>query len=181
MSIDILSSSPVSGSAAAGVLVWAATSCFLLAPIITERTALKIGWFEDCPKQIVADIQSRMPNSTFQPSIGCNDMVGALGSETKQLINMFGLGMACDALDQKKAQQKRLAEIKRERLSQAAQEASSKCSCAVGHATESNRVSLALHAGSARLIPSASMADLKGTLRASLHSPVCSSLANVEG
>jgi hypothetical protein len=178
---DTNSSLPISGSTAAGVLVWATTSCFVLAPIITERTAYKIGWFEDCPKQIVADIQSRMPSSTFQPNITCGDMVGALGAETKQLMDMFGLGMACDALDQKKAQQKRLAEIKRERLSQAAQEASSKCSCAVGHATESNRVSLALHAGSARLIPSAPMSDLKGTLRASLHSPVCSALARVEG
>ncbi|TPW33120.1 hypothetical protein FJU08_00695 [Martelella alba] len=179
MPIDI-STLPISGRVIVAGLVWAGVSAFALGPLLAERTAEKIGWQEDCQHQVVAAIAARQPEPEAGPSFGCDQVFGSLPPEYRQLMDMFGAGMACDALDQANAQKERLLELRRQHLENVAHEAGSKCSCAVTSFAMTKRWDLALAAGSARLLVPASVSNMHASLLEALTSPACANLAKAE-
>lgn len=180
MPIDV-NNLPISGGVIVAGLLWIGVSAFALAPILAERTALKIGWQEDCEQQVVQELTTlEMPTSP-ELSIGCEPILGNLPHEQRQLLDMFGVGAACDAIDATNAHKRRLLELRRERLNRAASDAGSKCSCAISHFTMSKRWDLALAAGSARLIVPGTVSNMRASLLEALSSPACAGLAKVEG
>ncbi|CTQ58144.1 hypothetical protein LA5095_01956 [Roseibium album] len=179
MALDI-TSLPVSGGVLASGLVFAGLSAFVLGPLVAERTAQKIGWYQDCEREIVQDLHSHTSDPVQQPAISCKDMFGHMPGEHRQVLNLFGMGAACAALDQTLEQKRRLETLRQQRLERAADEAGARCSCAVAHLVETERVSLALFVSSARLITPPSLTDFRASLKSSAESPICRRLASVE-
>lgn len=172
---------PISGGAIVAGIVWAGVSAFALGPAIAERTAQKIGWTEDCANRVAQAIAAHMPEPDIGMSMNCDTLLPPMPREYRQLYDLFGMGMACDAIDKANEQKRRLIENQRQRLENTAREADSKCACAVSHFTVSKRWDLALAAGTARLIVPGSVSNMRASLLESLASPACAGLARVEG
>lgn len=171
---------PVSGSVLFASVAWIGLSAFVLGPILAERSAQKIGWQADCEKQVVRTVAAQEPALSVEPTFGCNDVLGHIPYEQRQIMERLGFGAACQMVDRANEQKQRLLQMKRQALEQAAAAAGSKCSCAIAHMTTSKRWDLALAAGSARLVLPPSVANLRVSLMESLTSPSCTGLAKVE-
>lgn len=172
MSIDI-SSLPVSGGLLVAGALWAGVSAFALGPLVAERSAAQMDFEEHCQKSVVQNIYTNSLLPSVQPKISCNQVFGHMPSEYRQLMDAFGMGAACNTLDQMNAQKQRIEDLKQQRVQAATDQAGSRCSCAISHFTQTNRGSLALYAGSARLITPSSVTDLQTSLMASANSEVC--------
>ena len=175
--IDMMSL-PVSGGLLAAGAVWVGLSGFVLGPVYTERSAEKIDWCEQCETQLVAEIKARRPLPSAEPRLGCDDVLTVLPKEYGKLMTLFGVDAACQLVDQQNAHRQRVADLKRERVMQATEHTASQCACAIAHLIEDKRWSIALHAGTARLISPSITRDLKSSLMAAAKSPECARLTN---
>ncbi|NDW06483.1 hypothetical protein [Jiella pacifica] len=179
MPIDF-SSLPISGGVLVAGAVWAGASAFVLGPLVAERSAERIGWYSDCEQRIAADIQTREPVPESEFTFQCGDLLGVLPGEQRRVLDLFGMGRACEAFDYAEIQKRRLAELKRQRIERAAAESGSRCACAVSHMTMTKRWNFAIAAGTARTVIPASVANLRASLLESLASPACAGVAKLE-
>ncbi|MCQ0989585.1 hypothetical protein [Jiella marina] len=179
MPIDF-SSIPISGGVLVAGALWAGASAYALGPLVAERSAEQIGWTADCEQRIAADIKTRQPAPEPGFAFQCGDLLGGLPGEQRQFLDMFGMGIACDAMDRAQARKRHLAELKRQRIERAAAEAGSRCACAVSHMTMVKRWDFALAAGTARTVVPSSVTNLRASLLESLASPACAGVAKLE-
>ncbi|OXT01985.1 hypothetical protein B7H23_03345 [Notoacmeibacter marinus] len=180
MPFDI-TSLPVSGGVLVAGAAWAGLSAFVLGPLVAERSAETIGWMPQCERLVADDIMESGVEPELQLMLGCHDVLGVLPPEHRQILETFGLDMACEMVDAANDQKKRLADLKRQKLERAVAQAGSKCACAVSHMTVSKRWDFAVAAGSARTVMPSSVANIGASLLGSLASPSCANLIKAEG
>lgn len=166
-----INSLPVSGGVVASGLVWAGVSAFVLGPLVGDRTAhLKLNWPETCERSIRASAQTDGPAATVQVPSLCGLFFGIYGDDGARYCAMHGHhidGPANRLLGGIQAQRD---EVHRRRMEFAVSRADSRCSCALTTATEKRRLQLALHAGTARLVP---LKNWRSELVTALNSTEC--------
>ena len=166
----------LNGSMVIAALAYAGLSGWVTGPLVAERTIENMGWEQSCTLSVQQDIVNRQPTNNFEPRVSCDNLFGHFPNEHKQLLDFFGMGAACSMMDQLNNQRDKLEELKRNRIKAAAAEANDKCACAVNTLIENKRTSIALYAGSARLLKPATFKNLEAELKASLNTPSCSQL-----
>jgi hypothetical protein len=165
----------IAGSTFAAGLFYAGLSLFVTGPLIGERLVAKINWAGQCARFIEAEARAAEPSVSSVPALGCNQIFGAfLGRDGQDFCAVHGdlidknpfAGMLNQAADAERRAQE-------QRFEWAASQSSSRCECAVTTALESERVDLAVHAGSGRLITPPSVRTLHSDLVTALNTPAC--------
>lgn len=165
---------PVSGGVALPALVYAAVSLFVTGPLIGERMIAKSGWEAQCRDGLVRAMEAERRAATPALSdLDCWSLFGSLfGAEGQRFCDRYG-DFRLPFIDQFEAQKRRAEKLARQALERAADEAGSRCSCAIAKTLDEERVSLAIAAGSLRLVVPRGAADLKVGLQSALGSEQC--------
>ena len=166
---------PLGGGLAFGVLVYGAAAFFVAGPVIGERLIERSNWGTQCQPLISARLELEKPEPVFTPKLDCQSTLGVLFPGMEAVCRNHGNPeFKMPMLEQLNNVQKQRNDLQEKRLAWAASQSASQCSCAVSLTIERNRTSLALYAGSTRLVASASIKnDLKGELVSALNSPRC--------
>ncbi len=166
---------PIGGGLAVGFLLYGAAAFFVAAPVIGERLAERSNWDAQCQALISARLELEKPEPVFTPKLDCQSTLGMLFPGMEAVCRKHGNPeFKLPMLDQLNEVQRRKNELQEKRLSWSVSQSDSQCSCAQSLAIERNRTSLALHAGSARLIASTAIKkDLKPELVSALNSSRC--------
>lgn len=176
-----LQSLPVSGGVIVAGALWAGVSAFVLGPLVVERSAEKLQWVPICEREITLEIAANQPVGDLKPEVSCDQALGFMSKDHRRFFNLFGLDQACRAVDQANAKKRELQALREKRLAQTAQRAGAQCTCAVDHLIEEKRWSVALHAGTGRLVTPSVMRDLNSSLVTSARAPHCARLTSQGG
>lgn len=162
-------------TAVVAFLFYGAVSGFVSGPVMTERMIEKnLKWDTQCKRQISSEIKQTQKPSVQTPRFGCSTIFSWFGPDGDAYCRMHGhyfdnnpINQALDATEEaaRRANEKRL-EYARDR-------APDRCGCAVTMAIEEQRLSIALYAGSWRLIEPTAIKNLKSELVTQLNSPAC--------
>lgn len=159
-------------------LGYAAVSVLGTGQVIGERMIAKSGWMETCPAALRAAIDSERPALTPIPSKQKIDCKGAaltlFGPEVMPICGLIeGLPLPPDPAVEAAKARRRMEEAQNRRLTRLAAASGSRCGCAVSTLLEKERIAFGIHAGSARLMTPAPVADLTSSLAATLNSAPC--------
>ena len=168
MSVDT-STLPISGGVLLATFCYAALSAFVFGPEIADREIARSDWRATCESNLEADLEATRRPDRLIPQVP--DLGGMLCSAYPELA---GLCMHIpDPNAAAREAERRARALEDERIRNAASGIGDRCSCAVAVYKETERLQLALYAGSARLIGNAPE-DRKAALMRALHSPTCS-------
>ena len=165
---------PLTGGTLVACAAYSAVSLLVTGPIVGERTIEKAGWSRQCEAGLEAEITAQRPAPRIIPRTDCQSILGGwmpeLGRLCRDLGNPDFGGPAADLL---REQERLRQEAEEQRVANAAARSGTRCSCAAAVFVEEQRLSLALYAGSARLITPAPIKDLQSELTRALHGPAC--------
>lgn len=167
---------PVSGGVVLTALAYGAISLFVTGPLVGDRMIAKSGWEQQCQAGLVQATEERAMGSLPPiPDLGCDSIFGTLfGHESNAFCRKHGGQFGrLPFLDQLEAQKRRAEERVRRQLENVSHEAKSRCSCAVARALQDERTSLAITAGSLRLVTPRSVRELPAALQSALGSEQC--------
>ena len=173
---------PVGGGVLVAGLIYAGASYFVTGPLIGERMIAKSDWSQSCEVSLAAQIETQRTPPKIIPKTDCSSLLGRWMPELNRLCQQYGNpdfgGPTVEVLRQQESQRQ---EAEARRLAQVAANSGSRCSCATAVFVEEQRVSLALYAGSGRLITPAPIQNLKSSLTTALHAPLCALDGSVTG
>lgn len=163
------------GGAAFFLIAYGLVSLFITGPMIGERTAEKIvGWDRQCRTALAAEIEAEKPAPILTPKLDCESTWGALFPQMKDVCRRHGNPeFNLPFMDQLSALENGKRALQEKRLALAVSQAGSRCDCAVSLTLEKRRVSLAIHAGSIRLVEPAPIKNFSSELMTSLRSSQC--------
>jgi hypothetical protein len=163
---------PFTGSALAFGLLYAGVSLFITGPLVGERTIAKSGWADSCEIAVVRGAETGNPLlDDILPGLDCDSLFAPwFGEEGAQFCQRHGGEFALPFVEQFQQNQRRREE---KRLSRTTDGAASRCSCAISYTLESERIPLAIHAGTLRLVTPHSIKNLSGELGAALNTSQC--------
>lgn len=176
MSVD-LGSLPVSGGLIVGCVVYGALSVFVTGPLVGERMIDKSDWHARCERTLKRQTLSRKEPQSERPALRCNQIMFWMGRDGKELCAMAGNPELGHLLDPMAAQRRKARLRKNQRLDRMAARSGSRCGCAAAVVLEEQRYSLALHAGSARLVTPNAIKRFNEELAAALHAPRCAAIS----
>ena len=163
------------GGIGIAAIVYGAVMAFAIGPELGRRTIeIKEDWPRVCERTIVANAAAESGPRTQLPRLDmCMLMFGHQGANGRAYCDMHGqtwngaLDGITDTLD---AQRRQADEWRKDR---ATKNAPDRCSCAANYTLETNRLSFALYAGTARVITPPAIHNLRGELKAALSSSRC--------
>lgn len=167
---------PVTGGVVLTALAYGAIALFVTGPLVGERMIAKSNWEEQCQSGLVRASEERaMDSLPVIPDLGCDSVFGTLfGQEGNAFCRKHGGQFGrLPFLDQLEVQKRRAEERIRRQLENASHEAQSRCSCAVAKALQDERTSLAITAGSLRLVTPRSVREFPAALQSALGSDQC--------
>ncbi|GAA6176729.1 hypothetical protein [Sulfitobacter pacificus] len=171
MSIDAstIPFSPIFVVAAVG---YAAVSALISGPEIAAREIAYSNWQETCQANLAADLQStRRPEQVIPQVPDVGNMLCSFYPELSDICDMIP-----DPNAGARAAEEHLRAAEDARLRQAASGTADHCACASQVYIEDQRLSLALYAGSGRLITPAVVKDRNAALSRALDGPACASV-----
>ena len=168
------SSLPIGGSLLVAIVVYVLISLFVTGPLIGGRVIENSSWHRVCPSTIRAEIESRRAPRQVMPPTDCQSIFGSFMPELGAICRRhgnpdFGGPITSIAREQERARR----EAEDRRIGLAAAQSSDACTCAANVFLEEERVALAIHAGSARLITPPEISSLNASLARSLRTPAC--------
>lgn len=165
---------PVSGGTLMMAAAYVAVAFVITGPLIAERSIKKLGWSHICKSDLRAEMSARKAPKGMIPKLDCNSVLGVWHPQFRQVCERHGNpdfgGPATAILTM---QEKLRQEAEDRRLSYAASQSQSRCSCAAT-IVASDRIPWATYAGSMRLIAPPQIKNLQSELIRALHSPHCS-------
>ncbi len=162
-----------SGTFIAGAF-YVAASLFVTGPVVGERTIAKSKWSEQCTVRLRQEIVTSLPEATPLPDLDCQSLLGWMGQRGMDVCRKHGNpALNLPFVNELQAHQRKLNQLKHERLKTKAEGAGSRCACAASVSLEKRRVAWALHAGSLRLITPPTLKNLNAELQAALQTPYC--------
>lgn len=151
---------------------------FLAGQEIGDRMIDKSGWHVECETAIHAEIESRRTPRSIVPERRCSDMVIWLPKEFRELCDAVGNpDINAPARRAEERLQKQQQALENKRLQRLADKAGTQCGCAVNVFKQDNMMSLALYAGSARMITPSPVDSLDQSLALALGTQQCQALA----
>lgn len=163
---------PLSGGkvAFAGV-IYIGTCLYIAGPLVGERTIARSNWAAECATLQSADTGARETERAFAPQLDCRSLLGWLGSQGREVCDTYG-NPTFDLLDAQ-AHRQHLQAFGQKQVAQKAAHSKSRCACAVTVTLDRQRTTLALYAGTARLVTPPAIRNLSFELHTSLRSPLC--------
>jgi len=175
-----INSMPVSGGVILAGALWAGLSIFALGPVVAERELERDGWLKSCEMGLKAAIRSQRQSQTksMVPEFDCSSTFGAIyGAQGQALCRQYGnFNLPVPGLDQLREQERRLKKAEKQRVERAASKAGSRCECAAAHYMAEERLSLAIYAGSGRLIIPSEIKNRDAELGRALATPACTKM-----
>jgi len=165
-------SSLIGGSLAGSVIVYGLLSAFATGPEILHRESEKIGWRQSCERIVKAELAENAPAPAFVPKVDPSAALDKLFGPRWNNPLRDMLAPVEDIAGQALAYADQLQTMNRMKLKRQSEVVGSRCSCAVIMLGE-ERLSLALYAGTGRLITPSVFKNLESELHASLRSPKC--------
>lgn len=145
---------------------------------IGEREIDALGWQALCEIEIKTEIDNRRTPKSVVPEARCSDIFAWLGPDAVRLCKETG-DIDFNVLERQaeaKAHARKKA-LKDKLLGRLAAKAGTQCGCAAEIYQTENMMSLAVYAGSARLIIPPSVGNLERTLKVALATPQCVAIA----
>lgn len=168
MSIDT-TNIPVSPIFVIAAIGYGAVSALITGPEIATREIAKSNWQTTCQSGLIAELEiTRRPERVIPQVPDVGGMICAVYPELNELCAIIP-----DPNAGARAAEERLRAVEAERLRQAASGTANACSCAEQVYIEEQRLSLALYAGTGRLVIPASVKNRTSALTRALHSPAC--------
>ena len=153
---------------------WAVVSLYATGPGIAARSIEKSGWKTQCERCVIE--QAKETHQDTQDPVGnlnCRSMSLLFGELGAAFCKSGGDQLIDAALAEKRAAY-RAAKRKQETLIRdAAENAGTRCQCAVSTTIEKHRIPFGIYAGSLRLVTPVPVANLKAELGSALRSPPC--------
>lgn len=168
MPIDA-STLPVSPIFVIAVVGYGAVAALITGPEIAAREISRSNWRVICQSELVTALETTRRPDRVIPQVP--DVGGLLCSVYPELSDLCAMIPDPNAATRATEQRLRAAEDKR--LRQAASGTTSACSCAEAVYVENERLSLALYAGTGRIVIPASVKNRASALTRALHSPAC--------
>ena len=172
-----LNSLPLSGGIIVAGAFWTGASVFALGPLVTERELIRDDWFATCEADLQSDLASQRTTApaNAMPELDCNSTFGLLyGDQGEALCREYGnFSLPIPGLDALRDQERQVREAETRRINRAASQAGSRCACAASIYQSEHRLSLALYAGSGRLISPPQVRSRDAELARALSSPAC--------
>lgn len=160
---------PISGTFILAALGYAAVSAFVTGPSIAEREIERSNWQTSCQAEIVADIEAtRRANHSVPEVPDLGNMLCTFYPELNELCAMIP-----DVNAPARAAERRAREAEEARIRRAVADTNDICSCATSVYIEEERLSLALYAGSGRMVTPESVDNRRNALSRSLRDPAC--------
>jgi hypothetical protein len=160
---------PISGTFILAALGYAAVSALVTGPGIAKREIENSPWQSACRAEIVADIEAtRRPNQVVPQAPDLGRALCTFYPELNELCYMIP-----DLNAPAREAERRAREAEDARIRRATAETDDICSCATSVYIEEERLSLALYAGSGRLITPESVENRQGALSRALRNPAC--------
>jgi len=165
----------VGSSTFAAALVYAGISGFITGPVMTERMIEKdINWPRQCNEHISAEIQQSQKPAIALPKIGCNTLFGWFGPDGADYCRVHGHLFEDNIFNSTiDAANNATEATNRKRREFAAGRSKDRCDCAVITTIDDQRLSVALYAGSWRLIKPAAIKNIRSELIKNLNTPAC--------
>ncbi len=163
----------LNGGFAISIIGYGLFSAFVSGPELLHRESVKADWPQECSRLIVSELRDKQPKQQAVPNI---DLGGILdGVFGRGASSTFGdvIDPMQKAIDLSNEHSKQVERLNEERLRQKAQDAGSRCGCAVTMLSE-HRLSLGLYAASGRLITPPMFKNLKSELVNQFQSSGCS-------
>ncbi len=163
---------PISGGVIVAGLLYTCASIFVLGPLVAERTIENSDWGSSCRVGLKAEIETRRKPAKIIPRMDCRSTIGIFMPELARLCNQYGnpdFGGPMTGILRKQERLRREAEDRR--LTIAASQSGSKCSCAAALVAQDR--SWAIHAGSLRLITPPQVSNLHSELTRALNTSHC--------
>jgi hypothetical protein len=175
--------SAIMGSSAfAAALVYAGISGFITGPVMTERMIEKnINWPRQCRAHISAEVQQSEKPKIALPKIGCGTLFGWFGREGAEYCRVHGHLFEDNIFNSTIDAANNAAEAaNRKRREFAAGRSRDRCDCSVTTTIDDQRLSVALYAGSWRLVEPAAIKNLKSEQIKNLNTPACKMTGGVQ-
>jgi hypothetical protein len=162
-------------SAIVAGLIYGAVSGFITGPTMIDRMTEKtIDWPKQCVRTITAEVRRNEAPAPQMPTLGCRSIFGWLGPDGDAYCRMHGHLFDDNPLNQAMtATQTAARQAQENRLRHAAERAPDRCACAVTTTIEENRLSIALYAGTWRLVQPPAIKNLKSELATNLNASAC--------
>ena len=169
MSIDA-STLPISPTFLIAAVGYAAISALITGPEIASREIARSDWQETCQTKLRAEIEvTRRPNLTIPDVPDIGGLLCGVYPELRELCAMIP-----DPTAAARATERHLQEAEAARINAAAAGSADQCTCAETVYIEDQRLSLALYAGSGRMITPNSVEHRETALMRALNNPACS-------
>lgn len=169
LSVDA-STLPISGGLLLATVCYAAVSALITGPEIAEREIVRSGWHTTCETMLEADLEAtRRPDQVIPQVPDLGGMICSVYPELQGLCMHIP-----DPNAAARATEMRLRAAEEQRLRNAARGIGDRCSCAVEIYSRSEMLSLALYAGTARIVTPSAVENRENALTRTLHSPICS-------
>ena len=168
MAIDAstLPVSPVFVIAAAG---YAAACALITGPEVASREISRSNWQATCETALVADLEAtRRPEQVIPQVPDIGGMLCGIYPELNDLCAMIP-----DPNVAARDAERRAREAEDRRIARATARSINACTCAEQVYIETERLSLALYTGTARLVTPPSVENREAALMRALRSPVC--------
>lgn len=160
---------PISGTFILAALGYAAISAFITGPEIAEREIDRSNWQATCQADLQADLEAtRRPNQVVPEVPNLGDMFCSFYPELRDLCQYVP-----DITAPAREAERRARVAEEARILRAASGTVDQCSCAEAVYIENERLSLALYAGSGRLITPESVDNRETALTRARRSPAC--------
>ncbi len=169
---DQLSGFPLAGGALLAAGIYAGASLFITGPIVGERTIIKSGWAESCPRHIRDQAEAHRPSAARMPNIDCAAVLGTIyGTQGEAFCRRYGGALPFGNLlgDLGRMQ----SDANQSRIARSASLATTRCDCAANVVLEERRSAFAIYAGSFRLITPRPVKALSSELDVALNSSSC--------
>lgn len=168
MSIDA-STLPISPIFVIAAVVYGAVSALISGPEIASREIARSNWQAACQAALQAQIETTRRPERVIPQVP--DVGGLLCGAFPEMADLCA--MIPDPNAAMRETERRLQEAEDARIRQASSGSADACTCAEQVYTSSERLSLALYAGSGRLITPQSVEHREAGLMRALRSPAC--------
>lgn len=171
-----LSSLPVSGSFLLSCALYAGAS-IVAGQVISARMIERAGWPATCETALKTGIAAQKRSAPVVPDTRCDTVFGWLHPDVDRLCTHFGNpDLAGPGAQAAREAERRMREARNRDLDRAAAGAGSQCACAASLYRRETMIGWGVHAGSARMISTPQVADMRTGLRQSLGSPACAAL-----
>lgn len=162
---------PVSPNFILAAAAIAGLSAFITGPEIARREIERSSWPAICEADLRADLEAaRAPRQVIPQGTDCRSALSVFYPELGAMCEVIGNPDPAASI---RESERSAREAEDARIRRAAAQVGSRCECAETVYIEEERLSLALYAGSGRLINPSSVENRQTALTRALNSPSC--------